>query len=39
MKISAIANITAQVGSELGVSEWYQIGRSRISRFAEVTED
>lgn len=29
----------AQVGSEIGVSDWFELDQPRIDRFAEVTED
>lgn len=29
----------AQVGQELGVSDWFEVGQDRIDAFADVTED
>lgn len=33
------SELTALVGSELGVSEWFLIDQARVDRFAEVTLD
>ena len=35
----AAADLPGLVGSELGISEWFQLDQERIDRFADVTED
>ena len=37
--ITGIDELTASVGQELGVSEWYAVTQETIDRFAQVTED
>ncbi|MEX0581064.1 MAG: MaoC family dehydratase [Mycobacterium sp.] len=37
--ISSIDDATGLVGSELGVSDWLEIGQQRINDFADVTGD
>lgn len=39
MKTVTRSELTALVGSELGVSEWFLIDQARVDRFAEVTLD
>ena len=39
MPIAALDQIHAQVGSEIGVSDWIEVSQDRISEFAEATED
>jgi len=39
MPTASIDEIRARVGSETGVSDWIEIGQSRIEAFADVTED
>ena len=39
MPIAALDQIQAQVGSEIGVSDWIDVSQDRISEFAEATED
>lgn len=34
-----IGDLRALVGKELGVSGWHELGQTRVSEFAEVTED
>ena len=33
------ADLSALIGTEMGVSRWFQIDQARIDAFAEVTED
>lgn len=33
------AAYAARVGQEVGVSDWFDVGQTRIDRFADVTED
>ena len=33
------ADLAARIGTEMGVSRWFQIDQARIDAFAEVTED
>jgi acyl dehydratase len=35
----AIDDLRARIGSEIGVSRWFDISQSRIDAFADVTED
>lgn len=39
MPIASIEEITAKVGSEVGVSDWILVDQARIDAFADVTED
>jgi acyl dehydratase len=39
MPIASIEEISAKVGSEVGVSDWITIDQARIDAFADVTED
>jgi len=39
MPIAALDQIHAQVGREIGVSDWIEVSQDRISEFAEATED
>jgi acyl dehydratase len=39
MPIASIEDISARVGSEVGVSDWIVVDQARIDAFAEVTED
>ena len=39
MPIASIEDINAQVGREVGVSDWILIDQARIDAFADVTED
>jgi acyl dehydratase len=39
MPIASIEEISAKVGSEIGVSDWILMDQARIDAFAEVTED
>ena len=39
MPIASIEEISAKVGSEVGVSDWILIDQARIDAFAEITED
>jgi acyl dehydratase len=39
MPIATLDTIRAQVGSEIGVSDWILVGQDRINAFAEATED
>ena len=39
MPIASIEEISAKVGSEVGVSDWVLIDQDRIDAFAAVTED
>jgi acyl dehydratase len=34
-----IAQLQARIGTETGVSRWFEISQARIDAFAEVTED
>src|SRR5271154_6375382 len=34
-----IAQLQAKIGTEAGVSRWFEISQARIDAFAEVTED
>src|SRR3984885_10110648 len=34
-----IARLQAKIGSETGISRWFEISQARIDAFAEVTED
>ena len=34
-----VAELSARVGEEIGVSEWIEITQERITQFAEATED
>lgn len=35
----AMSEFAALVGTEVGVSRWFEINQSRIDKFADVTED
>ena len=39
MPIASIEDISAKVGSEVGVSDWILVDQARIDAFAEITED
>jgi acyl dehydratase len=39
MPIASIEEIKGRVGSEVGLSDWIEIGQDRIDAFADVTED
>ena len=39
MPIASIEDISAKVGSEVGLSDWILVDQARIDAFAEVTED
>ena len=39
MPIASIEEISAKVGSEVGVSDWILVDQARIDAFADVTED
>jgi acyl dehydratase len=39
MPIASIEDISARVGSEVGVSDWILVDQDRIDAFAAVTED
>jgi acyl dehydratase len=39
MPIASIEEISAKVGSEVGVSDWILVDQARIDAFAEITED
>jgi acyl dehydratase len=39
MPIASIEDISAKVGSDVGVSEWILVDQARIDAFAGVTED
>ena len=39
MPVASIEEIQAQVGGEVGVSDWILVDQARIDAFAEVTED
>jgi acyl dehydratase len=39
MPIASIEDISARVGSEVGISEWILVDQARIDAFADVTED
>src|SRR3954464_11059270 len=39
MPIASLDEISARVGTEVGVSEWILIDQARIDAFAEITED
>ena len=38
-KAMSLAEIRELVGSDVGVSRWFEVGQGRIDAFAEVTED
>ena len=37
--ITGIAGLSAAVGTELGVSDWYEVTQEAVNAFADVTED
>ncbi len=39
MPIASLDDITARIGTQIGVSDWITIDQSRIDQFAEATED
>lgn len=39
MPIATLDNIRAQIGTDLGVSDWIEVTQDRIDAFAEATED
>jgi len=39
MPIASLEAIRAQIGSEIGVSDWILVDQDRINAFAEATED
>jgi acyl dehydratase len=39
MPVATLAEITARIGTEIGISDWITIDQPRIDAFAEVTED
>lgn len=39
MPIAALDEIHAQIGKEIGVSDWILVSQDRISEFADATED
>lgn len=39
MPVASIEEIQAQVGGEVGVSDWVLVDQARIDAFAEITED
>ncbi len=39
MKIIKAENLLAEVGSDLGTSDWITIEQDRVNQFADVTED
>ena len=39
MPIAALDQIHAQIGKEIGVSDWILVSQDRISEFADATED
>ena len=39
MPVAPLAEISARVGEEIGVSSWIVIDQARIDAFAEATED
>jgi acyl dehydratase len=39
MPIASIEDISAKVGSEVGVSDWILVDQARIDAFADITED
>jgi acyl dehydratase len=39
MPTATLDEIRARVGTEIGTSDWIEIGQARIDAFAEVTED
>jgi acyl dehydratase len=39
MPIASIEEIKTRIGTEVGVSDWIEIGQDRIDAFADVTED
>ena len=39
MPIASLDDITARIGTQIGVSDWIAIDQSRIDSFAEATED
>lgn len=39
MEITKPENLKTKIGTELGISPWYEIDQARINTFADVTED
>lgn len=39
MPVVKPADLTAQTGKEIGLSEWIRVDQARIDQFADVTED
>ncbi|MCL6682894.1 MaoC family dehydratase [Sphingomonas alba] len=39
MPIASLDEITARIGTQIGVSDWIAIDQARIDEFAEATED
>ena len=39
MPIATLDEIRAMVGTEIGVSDWIEVGQDRIDAFADATED
>ena len=39
MPIASLDDITARIGTQIGVSDWIELDQARIDRFAEATED
>jgi acyl dehydratase len=39
MPIAPLDDITARIGTQIGVSDWIAIDQARIDQFAEATED
>ena len=39
MKLMSPADMMAQVGNEIGVSEWFEITQENVNLFADVTQD
>ena len=34
-----LTELTATIGQEVGVSDWFELDQSRIDAFADITED
>lgn len=39
MPVATLETIQAAVGTEIGVSDWIEVGQDRVDAFAEATED
>ncbi|MCJ8191867.1 MaoC family dehydratase [Sphingomicrobium aestuariivivum] len=39
MPVATLDDIRAAIGSEIGTSDWIEVGQQRITDFAEATED